>query len=88
MQSLQLACSWCCYTRRLREFVSDFQIWATGDPSAADEIMADNVRFVDLLFEHETSGREGFKDMIHKVFKVSSLQQYTCLCAPVPVEVR
>lgn len=47
------------------------QIWSTGDPSAADSIMADDVRFVDLLFEQETNSREEFKKMINSVFKVS-----------------
>ncbi len=47
------------------------QIWATGDPSSADAIMSEDVRNVDLLFEHETNGREEFKSMIHSVFKVS-----------------
>ena len=32
--------------------------------------MADDVRFVDLLFEQETNGREEFKKMIGSVFKV------------------
>ena len=50
------------------------QIWSTGDPSAADEVMSEDVRFVDLLFEQETNGREEFKKMIHSVFKVS------CMC--------
>ncbi|KAL3156970.1 hypothetical protein ABBQ38_001228 [Trebouxia sp. C0009 RCD-2024] len=45
------------------------QIWSTGDPSAADAVMAEDVRFVDLLFEQETNGREEFKKMIHSVFK-------------------
>lgn len=45
------------------------KIWATGDPSAADEYMSESVRDVDLLFEQETSGREEFKKMIHAVFK-------------------
>lgn len=34
--------------------------------------MAEDVRFVDLLFEQETNGREEFKKMIHSVFKVSA----------------
>ena len=46
------------------------QIWATGDPSTADAIMAEDVRHVDLLFAHETSSRAEFKGMIHSVFKV------------------
>lgn len=49
------------------------QIWATGDPSTADAIMAEDVRNVDLLFAHETSGRAEFKSMIHSVFKVGSM---------------
>ena len=52
------------------------QIWATGDPATADAIMSEKVRTVDLLFESETNGRQEFKDMIHKVFKVSFLALY------------
>lgn len=54
------------------------QIWSTGDPSAADSIMADDVRFVDLLFEQETNGREEFKKMIGSVFKVQPSQHISC----------
>ena len=54
------------------------QIWSTGDPSAADSIMADDVRFVDLLFEQETTGREEFKKMIGSVFKVQPSQHISC----------
>ena len=54
------------------------QIWSTGDPSAADTIMADDVRFVDLLFEQETNGREEFKKMIGSVFKVQHVLRISC----------
>lgn len=40
--------------------------------------MAEDVRFVDLLFESETNGKEGFKKMIQSVFKVS----LPLLCSP------
>ena len=53
------------------------QIWSTGDPSSADDIMAEDVRFLDLLFEEETKGREEFKKMINSVFKV---------CCPLPLQ--
>jgi len=55
------------------------QIWATGDPSSADAIMAEDVRNVDLLFAHETSGRAEFKSMIHTVFKVGSNAVFPCI---------
>lgn len=46
------------------------QIWSTGDPSSADSIMTDYVRFVDLLWAEETQGRKEFKAMIQSFFKV------------------
>lgn len=55
------------------------QIWATGDPSTADAIMAEDVRHVDLLFAHETSSRAEFKSMIHSVFKVSINAVLPCI---------
>ncbi|DBA68467.1 hypothetical protein WJX79_007535 [Trebouxia sp. C0005] len=51
------------------------KIWATGDPSTADAIMAEDVRNVDLLFAHETSGRAEFKSMIHSVFQAWKSEQ-------------
>ena len=44
--------------------------------------MADDVRFVDLLFEQETNGREEFKKMIGSVFKVQPLQCISCHAVP------
>ena len=55
------------------------QIWSTGDPSSADSIMTDDVRFVDLLWESETNGKEEFKKMIGEVFKVTHLILQLCL---------
>ncbi|DBA98743.1 TPA: hypothetical protein ACH3X1_014516 [Trebouxia sp. C0004] len=46
------------------------EISSTGDPSAADAAMAEDLRFVDLLYEQETNSREEFKKMVHSVFKV------------------
>jgi len=45
------------------------KIWETGNPSAADEIMIDDVREVDLLYGQEVKGREAFKKMINQVFQ-------------------
>ena len=59
--------------------ITCMQIWATGDPSTADAIMAEDVRNVDLLFAHETSGRAEFKSMIHSVFKVSINAVFPCI---------
>ena len=57
------------------------QIWSTGDPSSADNIMTDDVRFVDLLWAEETKSRKEFKAMIESFFKVglgSVLYQLSC----------
>lgn len=43
--------------------------------------MTEDVRFVDLLFEQETNGREEFKKMIHSVFKVSASTCYVASAA-------
>jgi ketosteroid isomerase-like protein len=45
------------------------KIWESGNPAAADEIMVDDVREVDLLYGQEVKGREQFKKMIQEVFK-------------------
>ena len=46
------------------------QIWSSGDPSSADSIMTDDIRYVDLLWVEETTGRSEFKSMIKTIFKV------------------
>ncbi len=55
------------------------QIWATGEPSTADAVMAEDIRNVDLLFAHETSGRAEFKSMIHSVFQVGCNAVFPCI---------
>lgn len=44
------------------------KIWATGDPAAADGIMAPDVKQYGTVFGQETHGIDGFKGMIQKVF--------------------
>ncbi|KAK9823774.1 hypothetical protein WJX72_005413 [[Myrmecia] bisecta] len=44
-------------------------IWSTGDPSAADSIMAADVRDLDVLYVSELKGPKAFQDMITGVFK-------------------
>ena len=49
------------------------EIWTTGDPSPADQILAEDVRSNDVIYNTSgTQGRENWKQMIHGVFKVSA----------------
>ncbi|KAK9836009.1 hypothetical protein WJX81_005706 [Elliptochloris bilobata] len=45
------------------------QIWATGDPSKADEIFAKDAHLYNLIYGSKQVGVEAFKGMIHGVFK-------------------
>ena len=46
------------------------QIWATGDPSKADEIFAKDAHLYNLIYGSKQVGVEAFKKMIHGVFEV------------------
>lgn len=46
------------------------QIWATGDPSKADEIFAKDAHLYNLIYGSKQVGVDAFKKMIHGVFKV------------------
>ena len=46
------------------------QIWATGDPSKADEIFAKDAHLYNLIYGSKQVGVDAFKKMIHGVFEV------------------
>lgn len=46
------------------------QIWATGDPSKADDIFAKDAHLYNLIYGSKQVGVDAFKKMIHGVFEV------------------
>ena len=46
------------------------QIWATGDPSKADEIFTKDAHLYNLIYGSKQVGVDAFKKMIHGVFEV------------------
>ena len=46
------------------------QIWASGDVSHADDIMASNVKMHSLIEGNSMSGVDTFKSMVSDIFKV------------------
>lgn len=47
-------------------------VWATGDPSPADQILTPDVKDENLLFGGAKVGRQSWKDTITGAFKVRS----------------